>query len=73
MQHHTFSSRPPAPKPIAIEVDGEPLGVVVPADEGFRFLAVKLNAFAVDGKIFTTVEAARDAVSAVVHVESEDE
>lgn len=73
MQHQTFSSRPPAPKPIAIEVDGEPLGVVVPADEGFRFLAVKLNAFAVDGKIFTTVEAARDAVSAVVHIESEDE
>ena len=73
MQHQTFSSRPPAPKPIAIEVDGEPLGVVIPADEGFRFLAVKLNAFAVDGKIFTTVEAARDAVSAVVHIESEDD
>jgi hypothetical protein len=72
MQHQSFSSRPPA-KPIAIEVDGEPLGVVVPADEGFRFLAVKLNAFAVDGRIFTTVEAARDAVSAVVHVESEDD
>lgn len=73
MQHQTFSSRPAAPKPIAIEVDGEPLGVVVPADEGFRFLAVKLNAFAVDGKIFTTVEAARDAVSAVVHIENEDD
>lgn len=73
MQHQTFPTRPPAPKPIAIEVDGEPLGVVVPADEGFRFLAVKLNAFAVDGKIFTTVEAARDAVSAVVHIESEDD
>ena len=73
MQHQSFSSRPPAPKPIAIEVDGEPLGVVVPADEGFRFLAVKLNAFAVDGKVFTTVEAARDAVSAVVHIEGDEE
>ena len=72
MQYQTFPSRPPAPKPIAIEVDGEPLGVVVPADEGYRFLAVRLNAFAVDGKIFTTVEAARDAVSAVVHLESDD-
>lgn len=70
MQHQTFPSRPPVPKPIAIEVDGEPLGVVIPADEGFRFLAVKLNAFAVDGKIFTTVESARDAVSAVVHIET---
>ena len=66
MQHQTIS-RPPTPKPIAIEVDGEPLGVVVPADEGYRFLAVRLNAFAVDGRIFTPVEAARDAVSAIVH------
>jgi hypothetical protein len=73
MQHQAFPSRPPSPKPIAIEVDGEPLGVVIPADEGFRFLAVRLNAFAVDGKIFTTVEAARDAVSAVVHIHGEDD
>ena len=71
MQHQTFS-RPPSSKPIVIEVDGEPLGVVVPADEGYRFLAVRLNAFAVDGKIFTTVEEARDAVSAVVHPDAED-
>ena len=71
MQHQTFS-RPPSSKPIAIEVDGEPLGVVVPDDEGYRFLAVRLNAFAVDGKIFPTVEAARDAVSAVVHTEGDD-
>ena len=71
MQHQTIS-KPPASRPIAIEVDGEPLGVVVPADEGFRFLAVRLNSFAVDGKIFTTVEAARDAVSAVVRLDSED-
>jgi len=66
MQHQTFS-RPPASRPIAIEVDGEPLGVVVPAEEGFRFLAVRLNAFAVDGRVFTSVEAARDAVSEAVH------
>lgn len=67
MQHQTIS-RPPAPRPVTIEVDGEPLGVVVPAGEGYRFLAVRLNAFAVDGRLFTTVEAARDAVSAIVHV-----
>lgn len=71
MQHQSIS-RPPTPRPIAIEVDGEPLGVVVPADEGYRFLAVRLNAFAVDGKIFTTVEAARDALNAVVHPDPED-
>lgn len=67
MQHQTFPSRPPAPKPVAIEVDGEPLGVVIPADKGYRFLAVRFNAFAVDGKVFTTVEEARDAVGAAVH------
>lgn len=72
MQHQTFS-RPPSAKPIAIEVDGEPLGVVVPDDEGYRFLAVRLNAFAIDGKIFTTVEAARDAVSEAVHILDRDE
>jgi hypothetical protein len=71
MQHQTIS-RPLESRPIAIEVDGEPLGVVVPADEGFRFLAVRLNAFAVDGHIFTSVEAARDAVSAAIHLEDED-
>lgn len=71
MQHQTFS-RPPSAKPIAIEVDGEPLGVVVPDDEGYRFLAVRFNAFAVDGKVFTTVDAARDAVSALVHTDTED-
>ena len=49
--------------------NGEPVGVVVPAGEGFRFLAVRLNAFAVDGKVFTTIDAARDAVSAAVRAE----
>jgi len=62
-------SKPPSSRPIAIEVDGEPLGVVVPAREGYRFLAVRLNAFAVDGRLFTTVEAARAALTAVVHVD----
>jgi hypothetical protein len=70
--HQQTISRPPAQRPIAIEVDGEPLGVVVPADEGYRFLAVRLNAFAVDGQIFTTVEAAQDAVSAIIHSDPEE-
>jgi hypothetical protein len=72
MQHQTFS-RPPSAKPIAIEVDGEPLGVVVPENAGYRFLAVRLNAFAIDGKIFTTVEAARDAASEAVHTGGMDD
>ena len=34
--------RAQAHKPIVIEVAGEPLGVVVPHADGYRFLAVKL-------------------------------
>ena len=66
MQHQIIS-RPPSPKPIAIEVDGEPLGVVVLDEAGYRFLAVRFNAFAIDGRVFSTVEAARAAVSEAVH------
>ena len=53
-------------KPIVIEVAGEPLGVVIPHEGGFRFLAVKLPAFAVDGQHFETVEKAHFAVSQAV-------
>ena len=34
---------------------------VVPDAEGYRFLAVRFNAFAIDGRRFATVEAAREA------------
>jgi hypothetical protein len=56
--------RPPTVKPIAIEVDGEPLGVVVPSGEGYRFLAVRFAAFPLDGQIFESVEDARSTISA---------
>lgn len=49
-------------KPIVIEVGGEPQGVVVPDPEGFRFLAVKLPAFPIDGQRFPSVETAHVAV-----------
>ena len=66
MQHQTLT-RPQTPKPIAIEVDGEPLGVVVPQDEGYRFLAVRLRAFDLDGRTFESIEAARLALGDVIH------
>ncbi|KKB08083.1 hypothetical protein [Devosia chinhatensis] len=49
-------------RPIVIEVAGEPQGVVVPDAGGFRFLAVKLPAFAIDGQRFPNVEMAHLAV-----------
>jgi hypothetical protein len=49
-------------RPTVIEVAGEPLGVVVPANGGYRFLAVKLPAFVVDGQHFPTIELAHAAV-----------
>ena len=68
MQYQTHP-RPPAPKPVAIEVDGEPLGVVVPSGEGFRFLAVRLSAFALDGQTFASIKAAELALGAAVRAE----
>lgn len=53
-------------RPTVIEVGGEPLGVVVPAEGGYRFLAVKLPAFAVDGQHFPSIETAHIAVSQAV-------
>lgn len=58
--------RAQAHKPIVIAVAGEPLGVVVPHEGGYRFLAVKLPAFAIDGQQFDTVEQAHLAVAAAV-------
>ncbi|WEK03842.1 MAG: hypothetical protein P0Y65_16855 [Candidatus Devosia phytovorans] len=55
-----------AQRPIVIEVGGEPQGVVVPNSEGFRFVAVKLPAFAIDGQQFETVEKAHFAVSQAI-------
>ena len=64
MQHTV--SKPAGSRPVTIAVDGEPLGVVVPAPEGFRFLAVRFNAFVIDGQTFPSVEAAQLAASRAV-------
>lgn len=58
---HSFVEKPNGNKPIAIEVDGEPLGVVIPEGGGFRFLAVRFNAFGIDGQRFATLDEARQA------------
>ncbi|WDR02148.1 hypothetical protein PSQ19_16025 [Devosia algicola] len=62
MQERTFD-RTKVQKPIVIEVGGEPLGVVVADEAGYRFLAVKLPAFAIDGQTYNSVEKARTAAS----------
>jgi hypothetical protein len=61
MQHAHFEKSSRA-KPVAVDVDGEPKGVLVASGEGFRFLAVKLDAFGVDGQLFDSIEAAEAAV-----------
>jgi len=61
---HSFVEKPNGNKPITIEVDGEPLGVVIREREGFRFLAVRFNAFGIDGRTFATIEEARAAARA---------
>jgi hypothetical protein len=69
MQHTV--AQPPLQKPIAIEVAGEPLGIVIPSAAGFRFLAVRLPVFALDGMIFETVEAAQLAAAGAVEKATE--
>ena len=65
MQHSPIR-RPNGTRPVTIEVAGEPLGVVLPESEGYRFLAVRLPVFAIDGRLYDTVEAAQQAASALV-------
>ena len=62
MQHSV--ERPAAARPIVIEVAGEPLGVVLPSRGKFRFVAVKLPVFPIDGQEFESVEAAHAAARA---------
>ena len=54
----------PHTKPIQIEIAGEPVGVVVPSNGRFRFIAVKLNAFPLDGRLFDSIGDARAALHA---------
>lgn len=58
-------------RPIVIEVGGEPQGVVVPADGGYKFVAVKLPAFAMDGHLFPTIETAHLAVSQAIETNAD--
>lgn len=57
-------------KPIVISVQGEPQGVVVPTGADFRFMAVKLGVFPLEGQIFETVQAARAAAEVLVRGEA---
>ena len=68
MQHAHFE-KPHSLKPIAVDIDGEPKGVHVAHESGFRFLAVKLDVFGVDGQVFDTIEAAEAAVRVALRPE----
>lgn len=61
MQHAQID-RIQGTRPIALDIDGEPKGVLVAVAEGYRFVAVKLDAFGVDGQVFESIEAAEYAV-----------
>lgn len=53
-------------KPIVISVHGEPQGVVVPNGSTFRFMAVKLDVFPLEGKHFNSVAAASAAAKSLL-------
>lgn len=54
------------PKPVMIEVAGKPCGIVTPLAVSYRFVAVRLEAFSLDGTVFSTVSEARSAVQRAV-------
>lgn len=70
MQH--IVAQPALHKPIAIDVEGEPLGVVIPEEQGYRFLAVRLPVFSIDGVLFESVEAAKRAAAGAVNAAEDD-
>lgn len=53
-------------KPIVISVHGEPQGVVIPNGNDYRFMAVKLGVFPLEGQVFESVAAARAAAQDIV-------
>lgn len=61
MQHAQFE-KPHSARPIEVDFHGEPKGVLVSLDEGYRFLAVKLDVFDIDGRIFDSLEDAQAAI-----------
>lgn len=69
----SFPIQRPSTRPIQIEVDGEPLGVLVPQGEAYRFLAVRFPVFAIDGHVFTSVEDAVIAAGAAARNSLEDD
>lgn len=69
--HESTVDRASALRPIVIEVAGEPQGIVVPHEGGYRFVAVRLPAFAIDGHQFETVEKAHFAVKMAVSKSSD--
>ena len=64
---HAPTTRSQDQRPIVIEVAGEPLGVVIRQSDGFRFLAVKLPVFSIDGQIFPSIEAATTAATSAAN------
>jgi hypothetical protein len=64
MQHSV--ERPTGARPTVIEIGGERLGVAIPSGKKFRFIAVKLPVFAIDGREFESIEAAHEAARAAL-------
>ena len=69
---HAHVTAPNGARPIAIDVDGEPQGILVAAPGGFRFLAVRFDAFAIDGHTFATLEAAQLAARRALRSDGPD-
>lgn len=45
-------------KPVSIPLSGEPQGILVENGGSYRFVAVRFDAFALDGRAFSSIEEA---------------
>ncbi|WP_137155477.1 hypothetical protein [Rhizobium sp. FKL33] len=46
-----------------VELAGEPVGIAIRDGESLRFLAVKFHAMGVDGQVFPSMAAIKNAIS----------
>ena len=68
-----FPIQRPSTRPIQIEVDGEPLGVLISQGDAYKFLAVRFPVFGIDGRIFASIDEAVVAAGTAARNSLEDD
>lgn len=59
-------------KPVSVPLSGDPQGILVPNGGSYRFVAVKFGVFPLDGRAFSSVQEAEQAIASVLAEEEGD-